>query len=388
MLPSQEAVVRLKIDPEFQELIPPLNPQESEGLERSLCEEGCRDPIVTWRGIVIDGHHRYRLCRKHNIQFMMVEKDFPNRDEAKIWIIKNQFARRNITDFTRCILALEVEPLLAAQARERQREGGRHKLPQKHASPLSESGETRDAVAQLAGVSHDTIRKAKLILEKASEEEKAELGKSDSRLTIHALYLRLRQEQLRTGTPVFPDGRFGLIYCDPPWRFAITEFGNRAVENHYPTLSLDELVALPISSIAADDCVLFMWSPAAKLEEALQLVSRWGFAYRSGAVWVKNSIGMGYYFRNQHEHLLIATKGNPPIPRPGDRFSSVFNAVRTGHSHKPEQVYEMIEHMYPYLTRVELFATQGRKGWIVWGNQVAQVSRPVHGQVEVTASVS
>jgi N6-adenosine-specific RNA methylase IME4 len=388
MLSSQEAAAELKIDPEFQGLIPMLSRQELEGLERSLCEEGCRDPIVAWEGIIVDGHHRHQLCRKHKIPFKVVEKDFQNRDDAKIWIIKNQFARRNVTDFTRCVLALEVEPLLAAQARERQREGGRHKLPQKHAPPHSESGETRDVVARLAGVSHDTIRKAKLILDKASEEEKAELSRSDARLTIHALYLRLRQEQLRTGTPIFPDGMFGLIYCDPPWRFAITEFENRAVENHYPTLGLDELVALPVSSIAADDCVLFMWCPAAKLEEALQLVNRWGFAYRSGAVWVKNSIGMGYYFRNAHEHLLIATKGSPPTPRPGDRLSSIISGARSGHSHKPEQVYDMIEHMYPYLTKVELFATQRRKGWTAWGNQVAQVSQSAHSQVEVTASVS
>jgi N6-adenosine-specific RNA methylase IME4 len=378
MLPSQEAVAELKIDPEFRGLIPPLNHEELEGLERSLCEEGCRDPIVTWEGVIIDGHHRHRLCRKHNIQFKMVEKDFLNRDEAKIWIIKNQFARRNVTDFTRCILALEVEPLLAAQARERQKEGGRHKLPQKHAPPHSESGETRDVVARLAGVSHDTIRKAKLILDKASEEEKAELSRSDARLTIHALYLRLRQQQLRTGTPVFPDGMFELIYCDPPWRFAITEFENRAIENHYPTLSLDELIALPVSSIAADDCVLFMWSPAAKLEEALQLVNRWGFTYRSGGVWVKNSIGMGYYFRNQHEHLLIATKGSPPTPRPENRPASVIVAPRTQHSKKPDLVYEVLERMYPSLRKIELFARECRKGWAAWGNQIpsALVSAP------------
>jgi N6-adenosine-specific RNA methylase IME4/ParB-like chromosome segregation protein Spo0J len=378
MLSSQEAVAELKIDPEFQGLIPPLSQQELEGLERSLCEEGCRDPIVAWEGIIVDGHHRYRLCRKHTIPFKVVEKDFQNRDDAKIWIIENQFARRNVTDFTRCILALEVEPLLAAQARERQREAGRRKLPQKHASPHSEAGETRDAVARLAGVSHDTIRKAKLILEKASEEEKAELSRSDSKLTIHQVYRRLRQEQLRTPTPPLPGDKYELIYCDPPWRYAFTQFESRAIESHYPTMTFEELSALPVPSIAADDCVLFMWAPSCKLEEALRLIADWGFTYRSCAVWVKCRLSFGYYFRNEHELLLLSTKGSPPTPWPENRPPSVIVAPRTQHSKKPDLVYEVLERMYPGLRKIELFARECRKGWAVWGNQVppAPVSAP------------
>jgi N6-adenosine-specific RNA methylase IME4 len=378
MLPSQEVVAELKIDPEFQGLIPPLSRQELEGLERSLCEEGCRDPIVTWKDIIIDGHHRHQLCRKHNIPFKVVEKDFQNRDEAKIWIIKNQFARRNVTDFTRCVLALEVEPLLAAQARERQREGGRHKLPQKHAPPRSETGETRDAVARLAGVSHDTTRKAKLILEKASEEEKAELGRSDSKLTIHQVYRRLRQEQLRTPTPPLPGGKYELIYCDPPWRYAFTQFESRAIESHYPTMAFEELSALPVPSIAADDCVLFMWAPSCKLEEALRLIANWGFSYRTSAVWMKCKLSFGYYFRNEHELLLLSTKGSPPTPWPENRPASVIVAPRTQHSKKPDLVYEVLERMYPGLRKIELFARECRKGWAVWGNQIpsALVSAP------------
>jgi N6-adenosine-specific RNA methylase IME4 len=395
MLPSQEAVAELKIDPEFQELIPPLSPQELQGLERSLLGEGCRDQIVTWKGIIIDGHHRHRLCRKHNIPFKVVEKDFPSRDEAKIWIIKNQFARRNITDFTRCVLALEVEPILAAQARERQREGGRHKLPQKSSQALSESRETREAIARLAGVSHDTVRKVKLILEKASEEEKAELRKPDSKLSIHQVFRKLQQEQLRTRTPPLPGGKYELIYCDPPWRYAFTQFESRAIESHYPTMAFEELSALPVPSIAADDCVMLMWAPSCKLEEALRLIANWGFIYRSCAVWVKCKLSFGYYFRNEHELLLLSTKGSPPTPWPENRPPSVIVAPRTQHSKKPDLVYEVLERMYPALRKIELFARESRKGWAVWGNQIppAPVSAPGltissrSSQVEVTACV-
>jgi N6-adenosine-specific RNA methylase IME4 len=161
-------------------------------------------------------------------------------------------------------------------------------------------------------------------------------------------------------------GPFPVLYADPPWRYEDAE-PTRAVENNYPTMSLDEIKALEVP--AAADSVLFMWTTSPKLSESLEVMEAWGFTYRTCAVWVKDKIGMGYYFRQQHELLLVGKKGALPVPDPEDRPSSVFEEPRGLHSVKPEAVYKLLETMYPLLERCELFARSSRDGWAAWGNQ-------------------
>ena len=164
-------------------------------------------------------------------------------------------------------------------------------------------------------------------------------------------------------------GRFPLVYADPPWRYEHVKTNNRAIENHYPTMDLDEICALPVHEITTDDCVLLLWATSPKLEESMRVISSWGFTYRTCMVWDKEKIGMGYYARQQHELLLIATKGAPPTPLPENRPSSVIRCIRGEHSAKPDVFYELIERMYPDFRKVELFARNKRDGWQVWGNQ-------------------
>ena len=108
----------LIIDEEFKLLIPPLTIEELNGLENSILSEGCRDAIVTWNGVIIDGHNRYDICRKNGIAYKTENKTFENRDDVKIWIIRNQFARRNLTLYSRGNLSLVLKPLIASKAKE------------------------------------------------------------------------------------------------------------------------------------------------------------------------------------------------------------------------------------------------------------------------------
>jgi len=133
-------------------------------------------------------------------------------------------------------------------------------------------------------------------------------------------------------------------------------------------MALADIMALPIP--AAEDAVLYLWTPPAILKNALAVMSAWGFRYRSHAVWDKILMGLGCWFRNQHELLLVGRRGSFPVPKPDRRFRSVFRERRTIHSKKPEMVYEMIEHMYPDARYLELFARNRRKGWTSWGNEV------------------
>lgn len=170
--------------------------------------------------------------------------------------------------------------------------------------------------------------------------------------------------------PPFPGvGYFNLIYADPPWRYEHSKTESRAIENQYPTMELEDIKALKVP--AADDCVLFMWATSPKLAESLEVLAAWDFTYRTCAVWDKEVIGMGYYFRQQHELLLVATRGEPGTPEEGARQSSIIRSRRGLHSAKPAIVYEMLEAMYPHAVRLELFARESRDGWSGWGNQLA-----------------
>ena len=165
-------------------------------------------------------------------------------------------------------------------------------------------------------------------------------------------------------------GKFSVIYCDPPWKYEYAQSDRRKVENQYPTMTLKELCDLSIGEIVAPDAVLFMWTTSPKLKESLQVMEAWGFQYRTCAVWVKERIGMGYYFRQQHELLLVGKKGELPPPPPGTRISSVMVYPRGIHSEKPLCVFRFIEDFYPGLPRIQLFARQEHDGWTAWGNEL------------------
>lgn len=163
-------------------------------------------------------------------------------------------------------------------------------------------------------------------------------------------------------------GPFDVLYADPPWRYEFAETDNRAIENHYPTMDLQGICDLKPPVL--ENAVLFMWATATKIDEALAVIEAWGFEYKTSMVWVKDKIGMGYYVRNQHELLLIAKRGEIPVPEPDCRPSSVVEAPRLEHSRKPDEFYELIETMYPGRVYGEMFARRRRAGWGSWGNQV------------------
>ena len=171
--------------------------------------------------------------------------------------------------------------------------------------------------------------------------------------------------------PGLPIDKYQVIYADPPWAYDWSVDSGDSIEAHYPTLSLDEIMQLDVPSLAARDCVLFLWTTSPKLKESMQVIDAWGFSYRTCSVWIKDRIGPGYYFRQRHELLLVATRGEPPTPRDGDRPDSVQESPRQEHSRKPERYYELIEAMYPKAARIELFArpNERREGWTYWGNE-------------------
>ena len=179
-----------------------------------------------------------------------------------------------------------------------------------------------------------------------------------------------RERDLATKQAALPEKRYGVIYADPEWRFEVysRETGmDRAADNHYPTSSVEDICNRPVADIAADDCVLFLWATVPMLPDALRGMDAWDFQYKSHCIWAKDRVGTGYWFRNQHELLLVGTRGNVPAPAMGTQIESLVDAAVGRHSEKPVEFYELIERYFPNLPKIELNARAERPGWDAWG---------------------
>jgi N6-adenosine-specific RNA methylase IME4 len=180
------------------------------------------------------------------------------------------------------------------------------------------------------------------------------------------------EAELGAKVRALPERRYVVLYADPPWRFEVysRDTGlDRDAANHYPVMTLDDIKALDVASIAASDSVLFLWGTSPMIEHAHEVMRAWGFAYKSQFIWVKDRVGLGFWARGKHEILLVGTRGKVPAPAPGTQFPSVIEAKAREHSRKPDEAYEIIERYFPTAPKVELFARPGmlRPTWDYWG---------------------
>ena len=161
--------MNIVIDKEFQSLIPALTTDEYRGLEESILSEGCRDALVLWGDTLIDGHNRYSICKKHDIPFKTEQVDFADRDEVKIWMMKNQLARRNLTDFQHAEIVHKCEDAVKAKAKEKQVRKPANFVMEKFPEQKKEPMVSRDELGAMAGMSGKTYEHAVEVLEKAPE---------------------------------------------------------------------------------------------------------------------------------------------------------------------------------------------------------------------------
>lgn len=178
-----------------------------------------------------------------------------------------------------------------------------------------------------------------------------------------------RQDRIES-TPVIPNGKYNLIYADPPWQYTFGFDIHGAADRHYATMSIDDLCNLPIRDLAEDNAVLFLWTTSPKLFDAHDVIKAWGFEYKTSFVWDKVKHVMGHYNSVRHEFLLLCTKGSFP-KQSNTLHDSVIEIERSDeHSEKPEYFRQLIETMYPLSKKIELFARRKSEGWDAWGNEL------------------
>jgi N6-adenosine-specific RNA methylase IME4 len=360
------------------QVMPPLSDAEYQELKADIAARGVMVPLeYDEAGNVLDGHHRERACkdlgitdwprivrhgldeagkRLHARQLNLARRHLGQ--EAKRNLIEDQL-RETPQRSNRAIAAgLGVDDTTVGDARRR--------LEATAGIPQLERTVGADGKYRPTGYRYidDSASGQRSALETAKEirAEKAETRRAERIERIANIS--------KGNAPLGLERTYPVILADPPWRFEHPPMGgNRVVENHYPTLTLEEICALPVKELATEDAILFLWATSPKLAECMKVIEAWGFNYRTDMVWVKDSIGMGYYARQRHEALLIATRGDIPPPRESDRPPSVLYAPRREHSRKPDETYALVERMYPELAKIELYARHARPGWERWGNQ-------------------
>jgi N6-adenosine-specific RNA methylase IME4 len=177
----------------------------------------------------------------------------------------------------------------------------------------------------------------------------------------------------------FPDKKYKIIYADPPWEYSDKRDHARicgGASSHFETMSIIEIKNLPVKEISDINCMLFLWATFPNLQEALDVISSWGFKYKTlGFSWIKTNkengkpfFGIGYYTKSNCEVCLIGVKGTPI--KIDDGVSSVIISPKEEHSKKPKEIRSRIVKLCGDIQRIELFSRDKIEGWDCWGNEV------------------
>lgn len=399
-------------------LFPLMSADQFADLRNDIEENGQHEPI--WLhpdGSIIDGRNRYNACTE-----LGIEPDYRTWDGTGSlvqFVVSLNLHRRHLSAEQRAAVAVRLLPMLEEEARARQiaagATGGRgnkknlgQKFDQGFSVDTTRGPRAAQEAAAMAGTNRQYVSDAKNIATKAPEvfemmadgtvnmaaakqlaamddDERTEVmdratngngGKIDGK-AIKLARREMGREQRREAAAL-PSSMYRVWYADPPWSYnnsgVITEtdaYGR--AERHYPTMSIDELVAMgpDIKARCEPDAVLFLWVTSPLLEDAFPVINAWGFKYKSSFVWDKVRHNFAHYNSMRHEFLLIATRGSctPDDPKLVDSVQSIERSDR--HSEKPEEFRQIIDQLYPYGKRIELFSRTAAEGWDAWGNEPA-----------------
>jgi DNA modification methylase len=349
----------IKIKEEFKSLIPPLTMEEFKQLEDNCLAEGIREKILTWNGFIIDGHNRFEISERWDLDFETESKHFENEEAVKEWMILNQFGRRNLSAYQRSVLALELEDVFSKKAKENLSKGG--KISQEGLQISAKAVDTRNELSKVASVSHDTIAKVKKIQEKAPEEVKAKLRTGE--VSINAAYKEIKKEEkkaeykekvlkARVQTDIndnikkgdsleilksLKDGCIDVVLTDPP--YGINYVSNRSMYDNAITkrgllndgkneaFDLLDKTCKILQSKTADNAHLYFFCSWNVFSDFEKIISKY-FTIKTPIVWDKGNKGSGDLdndWGNQTEIIIYCVKGKKLV---NTRRGNILNVSR------------------------------------------------------------
>ena len=420
--------MQIIIDKEFQSLIPPLTVEEYDGLEKSILAEGCRDALVLWGDILVDGHNRYEICTAHNIPFKTVKKDFASREDVKLWMIGNQLARRNINNYARTTLECLSDEI---QANRKKNQGMRTDLfvKSQKSQVEPETVNTAKEVARRANVGEQTASRVMTINKRIDaaianngtvagqkpEELKRQLMNGD--ITVNKAYQELQREEkakkkaaamselkdkaVNDGNVVngdciaemekLADASVDCVITDPP--YGINYVSNfrvvdsevvKAVNNDdlQSALKLWEKACEVLSRKMKPDSHIYIFTSWKVYPQFAEITARY-FRIKNCLIWEKNNWSMGDLdgnYAEQYEMAIFATKGNRKLN--GGRDTNILHYDRVANGsllHSCEKPVDMLRFLIskssnPGELVIDPFAGSGstlvackREGRAYWG---------------------
>ena len=305
----------MQIKDEFKKLIPALSVEEFKQLEQNCLAEGIREKIITWNGFIIDGHNRFEIATRWNLEYESESKRFKDENQVKEWMIHNQFGRRNLSNYQRSVLALKLESVFSARANERMLSG--------NPVPKSEQGRTIEKVADVAKVGKDTIAKVKVIEAKATEQVKAQL--STGEVSINQVYQEIKKEEKKINfdqkkaefekqikieninqviilgdsieiLPILENNSFDLLLSDPPYGMDFKSGWNNkekiANDKIEDTITLFEEVLKNSVPLLKDNAHFYLFGNIDFLPEIKPIIEKY-LNLKSVLIWDRKVIGMG-----------------------------------------------------------------------------------------------
>jgi len=335
---------------EIAAIFPLMAEAEFDQLKADIAQNGLIEPVWTYQGLILDGRNRYLACKDLGVDPRYQEY---GGNDPQSFVISKNLHRRHLNETQRAVVASKLANM------------PKHRPDNKSANLPTYISQPE--AAKKLNVSERTVRSVKQVEREAPElMPKLESGE----MTAGEASRIIRRKDRIESTPVIPDGKYNVIYADPPWKY---DFGfdiHGAADRHYHTMSIQELCELPIIDLTEDNAVLFMWVTSPKLFDAHKIITAWGFEYKTSFIWDKVKHVMGHYNSVRHEILLVCIRGSFP-KQSKTLHDSVITIERSDeHSEKPEYFRGLIETMYPKSKKIELFARQKVDGWETWGNEL------------------
>jgi DNA modification methylase len=370
----------MKILQELESLIPPLSNEEFKQLERNILEEGIREPLITWNGILIDGHNRYRIAQEHDINYETLEKEFDNINRVKEWMIHNQFGRRNLSNYQRSVLALQLEDVFRQKAKENQIRKPDFVLQK---SAEQNSIDTRQEVAKIANVSHDTIAKVKKIEATATAEVKEKLNTGT--MSINEAYKEIKKEEKQNNFEINkanfekeiistneylpkyfignsievlkkePLNKISLLLSDPPYGMDFKsgfDYDNKwdKIDNDKieDTISILDSVFYEAKKHLLADAHIYIFGNPFEIENIKPVFERY-FKLKNILIWDREVIGMGdlkTYGRSYDIILFGYNEKWKDLKGTRDRDILRFNRVAPNNlKHPTEKPLDILEYL-------------------------------------------
>jgi N6-adenosine-specific RNA methylase IME4 len=386
---------------EVANIFPLMTGAEYDALKADIAEHGLREPI--WLhpdGSIIDGRNRHRACVELGIEPNF--ETWNGNGSLVAFVVSLNLHRRHLDAGQRAMIGLRVKGEIAKEIAIEKADKGRAAIEKRWYGPNTEDTggllfedsdrenigfvqmdktyiqdadrDARSEAATVMSVSSGTMARAEQVAKHAPE---LAAKVASGEMKLNAAYREVQHQQKQQAPPL-PTNKYRVWYADPPWHYgnsgAIGDSDNYGrAERHYPTMTIAELCTLgtEIKAQSEDDAVLFMWVTSPLLEECFEVIRAWGFKYKTSFVWDKIGHNYGHYNSVRHEFLLVCTRGSC-TPDEKKLYDSVVSIDKSDkHSEKPEEFRRIIDDLYTWGGRIELFARTPADGWDAGGNEAA-----------------